>query len=175
MRKKLVLGCATATIVLGGCASMPSEQTVECLQPNRRVEVEIGGIKEKPAPKPKPGAQPGKPGRDNVLTKTLVQGNSAWDFGAATLKPGGQAELDKLVKMLKEGAGRDKRPTQVNSIIIAGHTDRFEAENGPANLGNLRAQTVAKYLGSRGLNSKLMFWEDKGARMPIPVTKFCEN
>lgn len=173
--KKLILVSIVATAGLGGCASMPSDETMACIQPNRRVEVEVGGIKVKPPPKPKPGAKPGKPGRDLVLTKTLVQGNSAWDFGSADLKPGGKAELDKLVKTINEGAGRDKRPTNVSSIIITGHTDRFEAESGPANLGDMRAQAASNYLASKGLNAKLMFWESKGAKQPMPVTKFCES
>jgi len=30
------------------------------------------------------------------------------------------------------------------------------------------------YLVSKGLDPKLMFWEGKGAKEPVPVTKFCE-
>ena len=172
---KIVFGCAAATVVLAGCASMPNDQTVECMQPNRRVEIEVGGSKIKPPPKPKPGEAPGKPGRDNVLSKALIQGSGAWDYGAAELKPGGKAELDKLVKSLNEGAGLDKRSTDVGSIIIVGHTDRYEAEHADPKLGDMRARTVAQYLTSKGQNSKLMFWENKGAKMPVPVTKFCES
>ena len=33
---------------------------------------------------------------------------------------------------------------------------------------------VASYLASKGMDQKLMFWEGKGAKEPVPVTKFCE-
>ena len=53
-------------------------------------------------------------------------------------------------------------------------TDRFEAENANANLSEERAKSVASYLASKGMDQKLMFWEGKGAKEPVPVTKFCE-
>ncbi|MBI4195956.1 MAG: OmpA family protein [Betaproteobacteria bacterium] len=174
--KKSALACAVTAALLSGCATMGgSPELVECLQPNRRVVVEVGGIKIKPPPKPKPGAKPAKPGRQPVLLRAMAQGNSAWDFGGATLKDGGKAELDKLLKTLKEGAGRDKRPTNVGSIVIAGHTDRLEAADGKDTLDEDRAKAVRDYLVSKGADSKLIFWEGKDAREPVPVTKFCEG
>jgi outer membrane protein OmpA-like peptidoglycan-associated protein len=169
--KKLILGCAFTTILLGGCASMPSEDTMNCYQPNRRVEVEVSGVQYKSTAKPKPGKR--RRGKSVVL-KSRAQGDSAWDFGQAELKDGGKKELDKMLKVIAKGTRRNKLPTTVGSIGIAGHTDRFEAESGPANLGDMRARAVAKYLASKGLDSKLMFWEDKGAKKPVPVTKFCK-
>lgn len=166
--KMLPLAAAVTAAVLAGCATSP--ETISCMQPNRRVAVEVGGFKVKPAPKP--GA---KPGRDNVLMKTLVQGDSAWDYGGAALKTGGKAELDKLIKTLHEGAGRDKRPTSVNSIIITGYSDRFEVSDGKTNLDEDRAKVVRDYLVLKGLDQKLIFWEGKDDKEPVPVTKFCEN
>ena len=166
--KMLPLAAAVAAVVLSGCATSP--ETLSCMQPNRRVQVEVGGFKVKPAPKP--GA---KVGRDNVMLKALAQGDGAWDFGAAALKPGGKAELDKLVKTINEGAGRDKRPTTVNAIIIVGHIDRVELSDGKTSLDERRAEAVRDYLASKGLNQKLMFWEGKDASEPVPVTKFCES
>jgi len=171
----LMLTCIAATAGLGGCASMPSEEAMNCFQPNRRVVVEVGGTKEKKPPKLKPGEKAKKLRPDNVMSKGLAQGNASWDFGKAELKEGGQKELDKLVKLLEKGTKRDPRPTKVSSIIVAGHTDSYEAESGPANLSEMRAQAVVKYLSSKGLNSKSMFWEGKGAKQPMQVTKFCEK
>ena len=171
--KMLPLAAAVAAVVVSGCATSP--ETISCLQPNRRVAVEVGGFKVKPAPEPKPGAKPGKPGRDNVLLKALAQGDSAWDPGKAVLKDGGKAELDKLVKTIHSGAGKDVRPTNVGSIIITGHTDAIEAaERANANLDEERAKAVRDYLVSKGLDAKLIFWEGKDANDPIPVTKFCD-
>lgn len=166
--KMLPWTAALAAVVVSGCATSP--ETLSCMQPNRRVVIEVGGIKVKPPAKP--GA---KPGRDNVLLKALAQGDGSWDYGSAQLKPGGQAELDKLVKTIHEGAGRDKRPTQVGSIVITGYSDKYEVEDGKTNLDEERAQAVRDYLVKKGLDQKQMFWEGKDAKDPVPVTKFCEG
>jgi outer membrane protein OmpA-like peptidoglycan-associated protein len=160
------LGAAAMAALLTGCAASP--ELVSCLQPNRRVAVEVTGIKVKPPAKP--GA---KPGRDNVLHKALAQGNSAFDYGSATLKDGGKAEFDKMINVINKGVKKDPRPTVVNSIIITGHSDRTEVEDGKTNLDEERARNVQAYLTQKGLNPKLMFWEGKDAREPVAVTKFC--
>jgi OOP family OmpA-OmpF porin len=167
--KLLPLAAAIAAGVVSGCATSP--ETLSCMQPNRRVAVEVGGTKAKPPAKP--GAKPGRP--DNVMLKALAQGDSAWDYGSATLKGGGKADLDKLVKTINEGSSRDKRPTQVSSIIITGHAGKLENSEGKTSLDEERAQAVRDYLVSRGLDQKLMFWEGKDATQPVPVTKFCES
>src|SRR3990167_9046401 len=145
-----------ATGLLGACATTGGPEQVECLQPNRRVAVEMGGIKVKPAPKPKPGAKPGKPGRESVMLKALAQGNSAFDFKSAVLKDGGKAELDKLVNTVAKGAGKDKRPTAVGSVIISGHSDRLETKKGDTSLSENRAKAVMAYVMSKGIDSKLI-------------------
>lgn len=164
--KMLSLGAAAMAALVTGCAVSP--ETISCLQPNRRATVEVGGIKVKPPAKP--GA---KPGRDNVMLKAELQGDNAWDRGSALLKAGGKADLDKLVNTIHNGAGRDKRPTQVNAIIIAGHADRTEVADGMKDLDEQRARAVQAYLGQKGIDQKLMFWEGKDATQPVAVTKFC--
>lgn len=164
--KPLHLGAVTLAALLTGCAASP--ELVSCLQPNRRVAVEVTGSKVK-APA-KPGA---KPGRDNVLYKALAQGDSAFDYGNATLKDGGKAEFDKVITLISQGVKKDPRPTDVNSIIITGHSDRTEVDDGKTNLDEERARNVQAYLVQKGLNPKLMFWEGKDAKEPVAVTKFC--
>ena len=161
--------------VLAGCATTGSPEQISCLQPNRRVSVEMGGIKIKPPAKPKPGAKPGKPGRESVMLKALAQGDSAFDFKSAVLKDGGKKDLDKLVNTVAHGAGRDKRPTQVGSVVITGHSDRLETSDDDKTLSENRAKAVMDYLVSKGVNAKLIFWEGKGSKEPVPVTKFCES
>jgi outer membrane protein OmpA-like peptidoglycan-associated protein len=165
--KILPLSAAAMAALLTGCAASP--ELVSCLQPNRRVAVEVSGSKVKPPAKP--GA---KPGRDNVLLKTMAQGDGAWDQNSAVLKAGGQAELDKTVKMIQNGIKKDPRPVNVGSVIITGHADRLEAENN-ASLDEQRAKAVQAYLAKKGLDPKLMFWEGKDAREPMAVTKFCAD
>ncbi len=165
--KILPLSAAAMAALLAGCAASP--ELVSCLQPNRRVAVEVTGSKEKPPAKP--GA---KPGRDNVLLKSMAQGDGAWDQNGAALKAGGQAELDKIVSLIQNGIKKDPRPVNIGSVIITGHADRLEAENN-ANLDEQRAKAVQTYLAQKGLDPKLMFWEGKDAREPMPVTKFCAD
>ena len=174
MKALTIAAGVVAVGVLGGCATTGGPEEISCLQPNRRVSVEMGGIKIKPPPKPKPGAKPGKPGRESVMLKALAQGDSAFDSGSAVLKAGGKAELDKLVKIVAEGAGRDKRPTNVGSVVVTGHSDRLESDAADKSLSEARAKAVMAHLVSKGVDSKLIFWEGKGSQEPVPVTKFCE-
>jgi OOP family OmpA-OmpF porin len=167
--KMLPLAAAVAAVVVSGCATSP--EILSCMQPNRRVAVEVGG--QKPAKTAKPGAK--KPRPENVMLKALAQGDSAWDYGGAALKAGGKSELDKLVKTINEGTRRDKRATTVKSVIITGHMDKHELESGNTSLDEERAKAVRDYLVSRGLDAKVMFWEGRDAANPVPVTKFCEG
>ncbi len=140
------------------------------MQPNRRVAVEINGTVIKPAPKPKPGAKPGKPAKVPAELKELVQGNSAFDFKSAVLKDEGKVELDNLVKKLHN----EKLPFTASAVIITGHSDRFESGQNDNSLSENRAKAVTDYLVSKGVDSKLIFWEGKGSKEPVAVTKFCE-
>lgn len=160
-----------AAVMLTGCAASP--ELVSCLDPNRRVAVELSGFRVKPAPAPVAGKKPGKPGRDNVMLRAQIQGSSAWDVGSAVLKKDGMAELDKLVQTANFGAGKEKRPTNVQVVIVTGHNDRLEEKSKPG-LSEQRAKAVTDYLVSKGVSNKLIFWEGRGARDPVAVTKFCD-
>ena len=183
----LLLGACAAT---GDAPTMSVAELTECLQPNRRVVVEVNGrvVKppaKKPAAKPEtteaarteaapaakaeaaPAAKPAKPVLVAFEQSAYVQGNSAFDPSSATLKDGGRSELDQLLALLK------KRAVQLGAIIITGHADRLEAEAGKTTLDEDRARAVKDYLISKGLDEKLIFWEGKDAREPVAVTKFC--
>lgn len=171
MKKSLVV-IAVAATVLGGCAGMSTEELTQCLQPNRRVVVEVGGLVAKPVPKPpagaKPEAKPPKPQLVPVEESAMAQGNSAFDFGSATLKSTGTEDLDELLASLK------KRAVQIGSVIVSGHVDRLEAGKGLNTLSEARARAVKDYLVSKGIDQKIIFWEGRDAKDPVPVTKFCE-
>jgi outer membrane protein OmpA-like peptidoglycan-associated protein len=163
MKQRFLLGAVSA-LALSGCASpggqssMSHEQLSECLQPNRRVTVEVSGLTE-----PKKGAKRGSP----VQLTAYVQGDSAFDPGTATLKEGGKKDLDKFVSSL------EKKHIQVNAVILSGHVDKLEAAEGKTDLDEKRAQAVRDYLDSKGVGKKAIFWEGKDAREPMAVTKFC--
>jgi OOP family OmpA-OmpF porin len=188
--KKTLYGFSV--LLLSACAATPESsmspaELAECLQPNRRVVIDINGRTVKPpakkpeakpqiaatekpptpAPEAKAEAKPPKPQFVAYQEATYVQGNSAFDPNGAVLKEGGKAEIDRLVATLQ------KRGVQIGAIIISGHTDRLEAEAGHKMLAEQRATAVKDYLASKGLDPKLMFWEGKDAKEPVPVTKFC--
>ena len=172
MKTLTIAAGVVAVGVLAGCAGSPEQ--ISCLQPNRRVLVEVGGSKAPLPVKPKPGAKPSKPRPQAVSLKTLAQGNSAFDPGSAMLKAGGKQELDKFVNLINKGTSRDKRPTKVSSVVITGHSDRLESSAGDTTLSLARAKSVQEYLVSKGVDSKLIFWQGLGSKEPMPVTKFCE-
>lgn len=166
--KMLPLSAAVMAALLAGCAASP--ELVSCMQPNRRVAVEISGTKEKP-----PNKKTGKKQRpQSVLLKGMAQGDDAWAPDSAVLKDGGKKDLDKLVKTVRTGTKRDSRPTTPSAIVISGHTDKFEAESNP-NLDEQRAKAVQVYLVSKGFDQKTMFWEGDDAKEPMAVTKFCAD
>ena len=145
-----------------------SPQLAQCLQPNRRVDVEVSGIAAKTLEQPAV-AKSAKPAPRPIRFYAHAQGDTAFDVGAAVLKTGeGTNEFDRLTEEIA------KRSVHVGSIVVVGHTDKLEAERFGPNLSEERAKAVVAYLTSRGLDRSLMFWEGKGANDPLPVTKFCD-
>jgi len=151
---------------------------VQCLQPNRRVVVEISGmtpVPPKPPAKPaadakpeaKPAAAPKPPPDVFSEFSANVHSNFSWDPKAAVLKDDGKKELDDLVAQVNKGK------TKVESVIITGHSDVIEADKDDRSLSEARAKAVMDYLISKGINRNTMFWEGRGASQPVPVTKFC--
>jgi OOP family OmpA-OmpF porin len=98
-----------------------------------------------------------------------LQGDTVFDRSSAALKDGGKQEIDELLADLK------KRAVRVGAFIVSGHTDRLEAAGGNKALSEQRAVAVKDYLVSKGADQKLIFWEGKGANVPVPVTKFCAS
>ena len=78
-----------------------------------------------------------------------------------------------MVQTVNSGAGKEKRPTNVEVVIVTGHNDRLEEKSKPG-LSEQRAKAVTDYLVSKGVSSKVIFWEGRGARDPVAVTKFCD-
>jgi OOP family OmpA-OmpF porin len=58
---------------------------------------------------------------------------------------------------------------------VTGHTDRIGSLKYNMKLSERRAVVVKDYLVSAGVDQKVIFWEGKGPKQPIPVTKFCDN
>jgi OOP family OmpA-OmpF porin len=127
----------------------------------------------KPAPKPeakpapKPEAKPApKPEPRNVELKIELQGIP---FNKVELTADNKKELDEFLD-------KEVKPlTTVGAVIITGHTDRIGSEKYNKKLSEKRALAAKDYIVSKGIDQKLIFWEGKGPKQPIPVTKFCDN
>jgi OOP family OmpA-OmpF porin len=121
----------------------------------------------KPAekPKPKPEAKaPAKPQLMNIERKIELQG---MPFDKAEMTPDNVKELDEFLADLK--------PVTLGAVIITGHTDRLGSLKYNQRLSERRAVVVKDYVVSKGIDPKLIFWEGKAFKQPIPVTKFCDN
>ena len=123
----------------------------------------------KPAPKPeaKPEAKPAaKPTIQNVELKIELQGIV---FNHPEITAENRKELDTFLD-------KEVKPlTTIGAVIITGHTDRIGSDKYNKTLSEKRALGVKDYVVSKGIDQKLIFWEGKGPKQPIPVTKFCEN
>ena len=162
-------GVSVALLLAGGCAAIPPPaQLTECLQPNRRVDVEVSGIAAKALEGPQSAVKAAKPVARPIRFLAHAQGDSAFDVGAAVLKVQGTSEFDRLTEEIA------KRKVHVGSIVVLGHSDKLEAERFGLHLSEDRAKAVVAYLASKGLDRSLMYWEGKGANDPLPVTRFCD-
>ena len=126
--------------------------------------------KAKPAPqKAKP--KPKKPSMLNVEQKVELQG---MEFNKAEMTADNKKDLDKFLAGLGK-ATKARGPVAIGAVIVTGHTDRIGSMNYNMKLSERRAITVKDYIVSKGVDQKLIFWEGKGPKQPIPVTKFCDN
>ncbi len=122
-------------------------------------------------PAPKPAAKKAKPKMINVEEKIELQG---MPFGKAEMTAENKADLDKFLAGLRK-ATKARAPVTFGAVIVTGHTDRIGSLKYNMKLSERRAVVVKDYLVSQGIDQKLIFWEGKGPKQPIPVTKFCDN
>lgn len=122
---------------------------------------------QKAAPKPKAA----KPVFLNIEEKIELQG---MEFNKAEMTAGNKEDLDKFLGALGK-ATKARAPVTLGAVIVTGHTDRIGSMKYNMKLSEKRAITVKDYIVSKGVDQKLIFWEGKGPKQPIPVTKFCDN
>ena len=120
----------------------------------------------RPSPRrsPKPKPKPAKPQMMNIERKIELQG---MPFDKAEMTPDNVKELDQFLADLK--------PVTLGAVIVTGHTDRIGSLKYNQRLSERRAVVVKDYVVSKGIDPKLIFWEGKAFKQPIPVTKFCSN
>lgn len=94
---------------------------------------------------------------DNITLN--MPSNITFDFDSATLKPQFQPILDNVAQTL----------TQYNQTVVevAGHTDSVGTDSYNQALSERRANSVAAYLGSRGVMQQRMITVGAGESRPI--------
>ncbi|MGA0033051.1 MAG: OmpA family protein [Burkholderiales bacterium] len=121
--------------------------------------------------KAKPKAKKKKPAMLNITQKIELQG---MEFNKAEMTADNKKDFDKFLAGLRK-ATKARGPVAIGAVIVTGHTDRIGNLGYNMKLSERRAITVKDYIVSKGVDQKLIFWEGKGPKQPIPVTKFCDN
>ena len=113
-----------------------------------------------------------KPQMLNITEKIELQG---MPFDKAEMTPDNVKELEKFIAGLRK-ATKARAPVQFGAVVVTGHTDRLGSLKYNMRLSERRAVVVKDYLVKNlNVDQKLIFWEGKGPKEPIPVTKFCDN
>ena len=141
--------------------------------PKRKPVVTPKKAKPKPKPmKPKAKPKPKKPPMLNITQKIELQG---MPFGKAEMTADNKKSLDKFVAALRK-ATKARGPVQMGAVVVTGHTDRIGSLKYNMRLSERRAVVVKDYLvKNANVDQKIIFWEGKGPKEAIPVTKFCDK
>jgi OmpA-OmpF porin, OOP family len=157
-------GVLAAISLLAACATEP-EKAPEPMKPAPAPA---------PAPKPEPKPEPAKKAKPeflNIEEKIELQG---MPFAKAEMTADNKKELDDFMGALRKGT-KAREAVQISAVVVTGHTDRIGSLKYNMGLSERRAVVVKDYLVSAGVDQKLIFWEGKAFKQPIPVTKFCDN
>jgi OOP family OmpA-OmpF porin len=113
-----------------------------------------------PAPEPEPIAQAAPPAPEPiVIEKVSLSTDVLFGFNKAELTPAGQQKLDELAQTA-QGANVEK-------VALIGHADRIGSEEYNKELSEKRAQAVADYLASKGVDSSRLQVEGRGESQPV--------
>lgn len=115
---------------------------------------------------------------DNLVNKVIELKNIAvgskialrnifFDTGKSTLRPESNAELDRLVKLLKDVPSLE--------IEISGHTDNTGSASLNEKLSQSRADAVVTYLKSKGIAASRLTSEGYGSRQPIATNNTADG
>jgi outer membrane protein OmpA-like peptidoglycan-associated protein/tetratricopeptide (TPR) repeat protein len=94
-----------------------------------------------------------------AIGSTIALRNIFFDTGKSTLRSESNAELDRLVKLMKDVPGL--------KIEISGHTDNTGSASLNASLSQDRAQAVVNYVQSKGVAGNRMTAKGYGSSKPI--------
>ena len=112
-------------------------------------------------------AAPAKAASGVSQSKITLQADTLYDFDKATLKPEGQATLNKIA--------RDLSKIKLEVIIAVGNTDSVGSDAYNMALGQRRAQSVKAYLVSKGVDGSRIYTESKGKSNPVASNATAEG
>jgi OOP family OmpA-OmpF porin len=158
-------GVAAAVSLLAACATAPEPKPAPAPAPKPVAETP------KPAPERKAEAKTEKPGFVNIEEKIELQNIP---FDKAVMTPDNKKDLDEFLAELRKGT-KAREPVQISAVVVTGHTDRIGSLKYNMGLSERRAVVFKDYLVANGVDQKVIFWEGKAFKLPIPVTKFCDN
>jgi OOP family OmpA-OmpF porin len=160
-------GVLAAISLMAACETVPEKKPEPAPAPKP-------APKPAPAPKPveapKPAPKP-KPVVLNIEEKIELQG---MPFAKAEMTADNKKELDTFMGALRK-ATKAREAVNISAVVVTGHTDRIGSLKYNMGLSERRAVVVKDYLVSMGVDQKVIFWEGKAFKQPIPVTKFCDN
>jgi OOP family OmpA-OmpF porin len=113
-----------------------------------------------PAPAPAPAPVP-------TAEKVSYSADTFFDFDKAVLKPDGRKALDELAGNLQ---GMD-----LEVAIAVGHTDSIGSDAYNQKLSIRRAESVKRYLQSKGIEPNRIYTEGKGEKQPVASNKTREG
>jgi OmpA-OmpF porin, OOP family len=112
-------------------------------------------------PAPAPAAAPVAPPAPAVQRITLAS-KALFAFDNATLKPEGQAVLDREI------VSRIREVNRLELVLVTGHTDRMGSQEYNQKLSERRAAAVAAYLASKGVPRDKIETLGMGKTQPVP-------
>jgi outer membrane protein OmpA-like peptidoglycan-associated protein len=120
-------------------------------------------VKEEPFPALEIQAKRPPPGPDRVvlLPSTIVISDKVqFELGKAELLPISNSLLDEVVKVMKDNP-------QIEQVQIEGHTDTTGSAEINKKLSQERAESVMKYIVSRGIKGTRLVAKGFGPERPI--------
>ncbi len=111
-------------------------------------------VAEPAAPTPQPAKGPQPP-----AIRAVLQTDAYFDFDKAILKPEGQSKLDEFVVKMNEH-------TEVDVLLVTGHTDQIGSDAYNMRLSLRRADAVKGYLVSKGVSSSRIATAARGESDP---------
>jgi OOP family OmpA-OmpF porin len=141
----------------------PSKAAEPCdVVPRASAPAPVVAAAPEPQPAPAPLAQAAPP----VIEKVTLSTDVLFQFNKAELLPGGRDKLDQLAK--------DAQGAEVDKVVLAGYADRIGGEEYNRDLSERRAQAVADYLTSQGVDQSRIQVEGHGKDNPVTGEQ-CKN